>query len=310
MSVEDSTIQALSRGAIGFLTKPVKREALEDALRKLEHMFSRQIKNLLVVEDDDGLRKSIIHLIGNGDVHPDEAADAAEAIRAIRSKRYDCMILDLGLPDMNGLDLLKILQAADKAFVPPVVVYTGRELTQEQEAELQAYSDSIIIKGVRSEERLLDEASLFLHRVVEKMPARKRQIITNLHDTDIVFRDKQVLLVDDDMRNVFALSKVLSEKGVKTLKAADGKKALELIDAHPGIDLVLLDIMMPVMDGYETLKRIRAQDRFQKLPVIALTAKAMKQDRERCIAAGASDYLSKPVDVKRLFSMMRVWMYR
>jgi CheY-like chemotaxis protein len=163
---------------------------------------------------------------------------------------------------------------------------------------------------VRSEERLLDEASLFLHRVVDGMPAMKRRIITNLHDADVMLRGRKVLIVDDDMRNVFALSKIMTEKGIITLKAENGRKAIELLEDHLDIDLVLMDIMMPVMDGYETMRRIRAQDRFRKLPIIALTAKAMKQGREHCLAAGASDYLSKPVNIKRLFSMMRVWMYK
>lgn len=310
MSVDDASLEAFRQGAIGFLTKPAKEEDVVNALRKLENVFSRQIKRLLIIEDDKNLRESIMKLVGNGDVHTDEAATASEAMKAIKSESYDCMILDLGLPDMSGLEMLKLLSANVEIAVPPVIVYTGRELTQEEESELRRYSDSIIVKGVRSEERLFDETSLFLHRLVERMPSHKKRIITDLHDSDSVFREKRILIVDDDMRNVFALSSVLEERGMKTAKAENGRKALDLLDNSPDFDLVVLDIMMPVMDGYEAIRRIRARERFARLPVIALTAKAMKQDRERCIAAGASDYLTKPVDLDRLLSMMRVWLYR
>ena len=310
MSVEDPSMEAFRRGAIGYLQKPVKKEDLEAAFHKLDDIFSKKVKNLLVVEDDKNLRKSIIKLIGNGDVFADEAANAAETILALKSKTFDCMILDLGLPDMSGFQLLKALETEERLTIPPVIVYTGRELTREEDTQLREYAESIIIKGVKSEERLLDEASLFLHRVVSKLPEKKRQMITSLHDTDVMFKDKTVLVVDDDMRNVFALSKVLGEKGMRVLKAENGQRALDVLKEAPALDLVLMDIMMPVMDGYETMKRIRAQETFRKLPIIALTAKAMKEDKTRCIAAGASDYLPKPVDVNRLSSMMRVWLYR
>jgi PAS domain S-box-containing protein len=310
MSVEESTLEAFRKGAIGYLKKPVNKEDLDAAFHKLVDVFSKEVKNLLVVEDDKNLRKSIIKLMGNGDVSAEEAANGAETIQALKSKTFDCMILDLGLPDMTGFELLRALEAQENITIPPVIIYTGRELTQEEDAQLRNYAESIIIKGVKSEERLLDEASLFLHRVVSKMPEKKRQMITSLHDTDVMFKDKTVLVVDDDMRNVYSLSKVLKEKGMRVLKAENGQKALDVLKTTSAVDLVLMDIMMPVMDGYETMKRIRAQERFRKLPVIALTAKAMKEDETRCIAAGASDYLPKPVDVNRLSSMMRVWLYR
>jgi CheY-like chemotaxis protein len=194
--------------------------------------------------------------------------------------------------------------------LPPVIIYTEKDITQEQEMELSKYAKSIIIKGVRSDERLLDEASLFLHRVVGHMPSNKQKMILSLHNTDVMFKGRKVLITDDDMRNVFALSKVLEEKGLILFKADNGQKALDLLQQEPDIELVLMDIMMPVLDGYETMKRIRQQPKFEKLPIIALTAKAMAKDRELCIDAGASDYLEKPVDVDRLFSMMRVWLYR
>ncbi len=309
MSVEDATIEAFRKGAIGYLTKPVRKEELDGAFFKLEEMFSRRIKNLLVVEDDKIIRESIIKLIGNGDVHCQAVATGAEVIKELQNHKYDCIILDLGLPDMTGFQLLKTLEEM-KIVIPPVIIYTGKDLTKEEEVELRNYAESIIIKGVKSEERLLDESSLFLHRMVEKLPEQKRKMIADLHNTELIFKDKKVLIVDDDMRNVFALSKLLSEKGFNLLKAEDGLKALEILKTVPDVDLVLMDIMMPEMDGYETIRRIRAQEKFIKLPIIALTAKAMKKDYEDCIAAGASDYLPKPVDVNRLFSMLRVWLYR
>jgi CheY-like chemotaxis protein/signal transduction histidine kinase/HAMP domain-containing protein len=310
ISVEGDDRSALERGAVGILCKPVAKEEIEQALGKLEDMFNRAMKELLVVEDDKTLRQAIITLVGNGDVHSDEAGSAAEALEAVRSKRYDCVILDLGLPDMKGIDLLKLFEKEKGGDLPPVIVYTGKELTHEQADELRPYSESIIIKGVCSQERLLDEASLFLHREVSKLPESKRKLITNLLDCDVIFKDKKILIVDDDLRNVFALSKLLEDKGIITFKAENGEKALTLLDSKAGIDVVLIDMMMPVMDGYETMKRIRAKERFRNLPLIALTAKAMSQDRVRCIEAGASDYLPKPVDMMRLFSMLRVWLYR
>jgi CheY-like chemotaxis protein len=211
---------------------------------------------------------------------------------------------------MTGFELLKALDEHETISVPPVIVYTGKELTREENETLQKYTNTIIIKGVKSEERLLDETALFLHRVVDNMPQRQKKMITNLHDKDSLFTDKKILVVDDDMRNVFALSKILTGKGMKVSKAVNGKMALEVIEKEGNFDLVLLDIMMPEMDGYETTKRLREMPKFRNLPVIALTAKAMKDDRQKCIDAGANDYLAKPVNVDKLLSLMRVWLYR
>ena len=309
MSAEDSNPDAFKKGAIGFLTKPVKKEALESAFRKLETFISKNIKDLLVVEDNAVMREGIRQLIGNGDVKTTEAENGEEAIRLLKEKNFDCMVLDLGLPDMTGFELLTKLETEKEISVPPVIIYTGKDLSREEEDMLRKYANSIIVKGVRSEDRLLDETALFLHRVVDDMPQENQKMLTNLHDKDSMFEDKKVLLVDDDMRNVFALSKVLKDKGMMILKAENGEKALQALDEDPDTDLVLMDIMMPVMDGYETMKNIRKQDQFKELPIIALTAKAMKGDRGKCIAAGASDYLPKPVDIERLLSMMRVWLY-
>ncbi|MBU0763342.1 MAG: response regulator, partial [Bacteroidetes bacterium] len=309
MSVEDYTLEAFRKGAIGYLTKPARKEELDTAFNTIEKISREKIKNMLVVEDDENSRAVIIKLIGNGDVHTKGVSSGKEAIYELKQNKYDCMILDIRLPDMSGFELLHFLEK-NKINIPPVIVYTGKDLSRQEESELRKYSESIIIKGVKSEERLLDESALFLHRVVNNLPERKKKIILNLHDTDEMFKDKKVLLVDDDMRNVFALSRLLSEKGFILLKAENGIKALEILEKEKHIDLVLMDIMMPEMDGYETIKKIRAQEPYVNLPIIALTAKAMKKDFEQCLAAGANDYMAKPVNISRLLSMMRIWLYR
>jgi CheY-like chemotaxis protein len=219
------------------------------------------------------------------------------------------MILDLSLPDMSGFELLNQINHDETITKCPVIVYTGQELSPEQNLELMKYADRVIVKGVKSPERLLDETALFLHRVVADMPEEKQQTIKQLYNRNGLLKDKKILVVDDDMRNSFALSRLLSQKGLIVKLAKDGQKALDLLAKEPEIDLVLMDIMMPVLDGYETTKQIRAQPKFKNLPILALTAKAMKEDREKCLAAGANDYLSKPVDVDRLFSMLQVWLY-
>ena len=309
VSVEEASSEALRMGAVGHATKTLGREGLEEAFASIERLTAGKPRRLLVVEDDAELRKRTVELIGNGDVKADQAATGEEALAALRSGRYDCVVLDLGLPDMSGLAVLETLER-EGVKVPPVIIHTARDLTRAEEAGLREHADSIVVKDVRSQERLLDEVSLFLHRVVSQMPERRRQIIRDLHDTDALLRDKKVLIVDDDMRTVFAMSQMLAGRGMRPLKAENGDKALRLLAEHPDVDLVLMDIMMPVMDGYEAIARIRAQDRFRRLPIIALTAKAMKEDRAKCIAAGANDYLPKPVDQDRLVSLMRVWLYR
>jgi CheY-like chemotaxis protein len=230
----------------------------------------------------------------------------------LAAQHYDCIILDLSLPDMTGFEVLNkmnTMNGQEAGARCPVIVYTGRDLTPEENLELMKYADSVIVKGVKSPERLLDETALFLHRVVADLPADKRRTIKQLYDEDGLLQDKKILIVDDDIRNSFALSKLLSDKGIIVRMAQNGQKALDLLAQEP-VDLVLMDIMMPVMDGYETTRRIRAQQEFSSLPILALTAKAMKGDREKCLAVGANDYLPKPIDVDRLFSMLRVWLYR
>jgi len=250
-----------------------------------------------------------VRLIGNGNVHVDEVETGQQGLEALRSCRFDLVVMDLGLPDMQGLTMLETL-AREAIPLPPIIVHTVRELTVDEEMALRRYADSIILKDVRSQERLIDEVALFLHRVVSELPAEKRQAIQHLHESDEPLKGKTVMVVEDDMRTMFAMSRLLAGHGVNPLKAENGEKALALLNEHPDVDLVLMDMMMPVVDGYEALERIRSQERFSHLPIIALTAKAMKEDRQKCLEAGASDYLSKPVEEDRLLSLMRVWLYR
>ncbi len=310
ISNEEDESDVLKRGAVGLISKPISSEKLDNAFITLENVINKKIKDLLIVEDNNNLRKSIVKLIKSNDVNCSEAASGKEAIEMIKNTRFDCVVLDLGLPDMHGTELLNSLSNELEIKIPPVIVYTGKELSKEEHAQLKKYSDSIIIKGVKSEERLLDETALFLHRVIDDLPDHMQKIITDIHTTkDDIFKDKKIMIVDDDMRNVFALSKILKEKGLRIIKAEDGKKALQLLEQNKDTKLILMDIMMPVMDGYTTIKEIRKLKEHVKLPIIALTAKAMKEDREKCMAAGATDYLSKPVDIERLISLIRVWLY-
>jgi CheY-like chemotaxis protein len=246
-------------------------------------------------------------LLEGSDVTISEASSGQAALAQLAQQHFDCMILDLSLPDMSGFELLNRLHSADELPKCPVIVYTGKALTEEENQELMKYADSVIIKGAKSPERLLDETALFLHRVVADMPEEKQRMIKRLLGNEGVFAGKAILIVDDDARNSFALSKLLADKGLKAHIAPSGEKALETLDKLP-IDLVLMDVMLPGMDGYEITRRIRAQQRFRQLPILALTAKAMKGDREKCLEAGANDYLSKPVDAERLLSMLRVWL--
>ncbi len=309
ISASERNMNAMKMGAVGFLSKPVTVEMLDEAFQRIEQVVSRPVKRLLVVENDAVQMRSILELIGNGDVVSHAAGTGGEALDLLRDESFDCMILDLGLEDMTGFDLLAKLRQDRTLSKIPVIIYTGKDLTRQEEAELQKYADSIIIKGVRSPERLLDETTLFLHRVAADLPGEKQEMLTRFHDRDAILADKTVLIVDDDMRNVFALGSVLEEKGIRLLEARNGIEGLTRLEQHPETDLVIMDIMMPEMDGYEAIRRIREQKAFQKLPVIALTAKAMKGDKIKCIEAGANDYLAKPVDTARLLSLLRVWLY-
>ena len=309
MSAADKSLDAMRRGAIGFLTKPVSIEKIEEAFARIENILTKAVRKLLIVEDDSIQRESISQLIGGNDIEITSVATGREALEELRRGECDCMILDLGLSDMSGFELLeKIRRDRDCAKVP-VIVYTGQDLTAREESELREYTESIIIKGVKSSERLLDESALFLHRVEANMPADKQRMMKMVHGKEAVLEGKTVLLVDDDMRNVFALSSVLEAKGLNIVVARNGIESLEKLQEHKEISLVLMDIMMPKMDGYEAMRQIRKDERLKKLPIIALTAKAMVGDRAKCIDAGANDYLAKPIDTDKLLSMLRVWLY-
>ena len=309
MSGGNETIAASSKGAIGYLTKPIKKGVLDEAFSKIETFINKKTGNLLLVEDDDNLRRSIKILIGDDSVNITDAASGVEAIKLLKENKYDCMILDLGLSDMTGFELIEKINKSNTNR-PPIIVYTGKDLTKEENETLEKYAESIIIKGVKSEERLLDETALFMHRVIAEMPNKQQSVIKNMHAQEDVFKDKTVLIVDDDMRNIFALKKVLSDHNMKVSRADNGKAALEIIKNNPKFDIILMDIMMPEMDGYETMQNIRRMPEQRNVPIIALTAKAMKEDRQKCIEAGANEYMSKPIVIEKLLSLLRVWLYK
>lgn len=309
MSAYDETSEGLKKGAVGYLTKPVSIEGLSSALGKIEHVLENKVKELLVVEDDKGLRNNILKLMATQDIHATAAGTGSEALNLLRSSNFDCMILDLGLPDISGFSLLDEIEKDFSISRIPIIIYTGRDLTREETDKLEEYSSSIVLKSALSMERLLDETALFMHRVEQEMPNSHRKMIQEIRDKDSTIKGRRVLLVDDDMRNAFALSKFLKSRGVHVTIANNGKKALELLASDTRPDIVLMDIMMPVMDGYEAMKKIRKMQEYKDLPILAITAKAMETDREECIRCGASDYLSKPIDTTKLLSMLRIWMY-
>nr|MBA2572659.1 response regulator [Gemmatimonadota bacterium] len=306
----DTRQRGLTSGAISYLEKPVSKEAIDDAFDRIGDFLAQGVKRLLVVEDDQAQRQSIVELVGHDDVEITAVATAEEALRELESKQYDCMVLDLGLADMNGFNLLETVKENEVWRDLPIIVYTGKDLSPADDTKLRRYAETIIIKDASSPERLLDETALFLHRVEAELPEQKRRMLEQLHNSDDVFRGKQVLIVDDDVRNIFSLTSVLEERGMTVRFAENGRDGIEALQQHPDTDMVLMDVMMPEMDGYETMRAIREIPEFKSLPIISLTAKAMKGDREKSIAAGASDYITKPVDTDQLLSLMRVWLYR
>ncbi len=317
ISVADYSHEALERGAVGYALKPVKRDELESALKRLEAKFSQRLRTVLVVEDDARQLDSIRHLLAADEVRIHGVATAAEALQALRQSTFDCMVMDLNLPDMSGYDLLDQMALQDDVAFPPVIVYTGHTLSPQQEQQLRRYSRSIIIKGARSPERLLDEVTLFLHQVESQLPPERQRMLKEVRARDNMLEGRRVLIVEDDVRNIFALSAVLEPKGVKVDIARNGREALDRLaaplqgpGAMPAVDLVLMDIMMPEMDGYTAMREIRARPDLKRLPIIALTAKAMKDDQEKCMASGANDYIAKPLDIEKLLSLIRVWMPR
>jgi len=268
----------------------------------------RRIKNLLVVEGDDEQCKSIVDLIGNGDVHTTTAASAKQAVSLAQKERFDCVVMDSSLPDMSVPELIETLQK--RALQPeiPIILYGSKELSREEEMALQRISDRIVLRRAQSYEQLLDEANLFLHRVEANLPESKRKLLAKARETDPVLAGRKVLVVDDDVRNIFALTSALERHKIIVVHAESGQAGIDLLHRTQDVDIVLMDVMMPDMDGYQTMRAIRSIDHFRTLPVIALTAKAMKGDREKCLEAGASDYIPKPVDLDHLLSMLRVWM--
>ena len=308
VSADDRSAPALQIGAIGYALKPTTREQLKAVFKKLEDKLTQKVKRVLLVEDDDLQRDSVARLIGDADVEITAVATGTEALAQLGSTIFDCMIIDLKLPDIQGYELLQRMASQDIGSFPPVIVYTGRNLTRQEEADLQKYSRSIIIKGARSPERLLDEVTLFLHQVESELSVERQIMLKTARSRDRVFEGRKVLLVDDDVRNIFALTSALEQKGLRVEIGRNGFEAISKLDEVSDIDLVLMDIMMPGMDGLEATRRIRKDPRFQKLPIIAVTAKAMKDDQEQCMQAGTNDYLAKPIDLDRLFSLLRVWM--
>ena len=309
ISGEEQRQRALHLGAITHLQKPVSREDLASAFDQITAFAERRVRRLLVVEDDDAQRMSIVELIGNGDVTTTAVATGQEALDALQNEPFDCMVVDLKLPDMSGFDLIERIQKDLGRADLPIIVYTGKELTGKEETQLRKVADAIIVKEVSSPERLLAETALFLHRVEANLPEPKRRMLEQLHRRDPVLAGRKVLIVDDDVRNIFALTSALESHNMDVVHAENGQEGIDTLQATEGVEAVLMDIMMPGMDGYQAIQAIRQIERFKNLPIIALTAKAMKADRDRCIEAGASDYISKPLDIDQLLSLLRVWLY-
>jgi CheY-like chemotaxis protein len=310
ITLDEDRQHALARGAFSFVNKPTTTEGVAAALARIKEYTQPRRKRLLVVEDNAAERMSITELLAHDDIEIDTVDTGNTALQQLRQSTYDCVVLDLKLPDMSGFDVLERIRDDGELGELPVVVFTGRELSAEEDATLHTMARSIVVKGVESPERLLDETSLFLHRVVTKLPPEKQRMLERLNSSDEDLVDRTVLLVDDDARNIFALSSVLERRGMRVLTATTGREAIELVQSTPGLAIVLMDIMMPEMDGYQTIEAIRTRPDFRRLPIVALTAKAMKGDREKCLDAGASDYLAKPVNTEQLLSTLRMWLHR
>lgn len=310
ISVSDQSSDARKMGAIGYLLKPVNMEQLGKAFKKIEQFLTNTVKSLLVVVEDTQRQQEILDLIGSDEIDATLAVTRTVAYQHLSEKTFDCIVLDVDIEQGSGLELLKQLYQEDQLSQIPIIIYADRELTPAEEHLLQYYTDTLTVKAVCSPERLLDEATLFLHQIEADLPQEKRQMLRMVHNKATVLANKKVMIVDDDTRNTFALATILEDQDMEVVVAKNGKEALTVLDKTPNIAIVLMDVMMPEMDGYEAMRKIRAQTRFQKLPIIALTAKAMKGDKAKCIEAGANDYLAKPVDTDKLVSLMKVWLYR
>jgi CheY-like chemotaxis protein len=309
ISVDDQRKRGLRAGAFGFLEKPVDRHALMDALGRTREFIDRPVKTLLLVEDDANQRMSIEQLLGSeGEVDVTGVGSAEAALEAIQARRFDCAIVDLGLPDLSGSELIERMRKTTGGEELPIVVYTGQDLTKAEERRLERMASTVIVKGAGSSEKLLDETALFLHRAIAGVP-ESQQIIVERYD-DAPIKGRKVLIVDDDVRNIFSLTSALEQHGMEVVFAENGREGIEKLKATPGVDLMLIDIMMPEMDGYETMQEIRKLSQYRDLPLVAVTAKAMKGDREKCLEAGATDYVSKPVDIDQLLAVLRVQLGR
>jgi CheY-like chemotaxis protein/signal transduction histidine kinase len=310
ITLDEDRQHALARGAFSFVTKPTTTEGVEAALARIKDYATPRRKRLLVVEDNEVEQMSIRELLGYDDIEIVTTSTGTEALEILQKQPCDCVVLDLRLPDMTGFDVLERIRDNNALSDVPVVVFTGRELSPEEDAQLHTMARSIVVKGVESPERLLDETSLFLHRVVTDLPQEKQRMLERLTNSDEDLVGQTALLVDDDARNIFALSSVLERRGMRVLTATTGSEAVAILESSPDVAIVLMDIMMPGMDGYQTMEVIRQKPEYRKLPIIALTAKAMKGDREKCLEAGASDYLAKPVNTEQLLSALRIWLHR
>jgi HAMP domain-containing protein/CheY-like chemotaxis protein/signal transduction histidine kinase len=310
LSVGEERQHGLSHGAFSYLVKPATTGEIGTALDRLRAYVEPHKKRLLIIEDDERQRASIVELLAHDDIQVESTGTGSDALEKLKHETYDCCVVDLRLPDMSGFELLERVQAEPSLRDIPIVVFTGKELTPDEEARLRTVAKSIVLKDVQSPERLFDETSLFLHRVIEELPDDRRRMIERLHGTTEALAHRKVLVVDDDARNIFALTTILENQEMEVLSATNGRQAIELIEQTPDLGVVLMDIMMPEMDGYETMREIRRNPKFRTLPILALTAKAMKGDREKCLEAGASDYIAKPVNTEQLLSLLRVWLHR
>jgi CheY-like chemotaxis protein len=310
ISLEEEQRHGLAHGAFSYMVKPVTTLGIEQCLERIHSFITPRVKRLLVIEDNQVESQSIVELLAHDDIEIVVAGTGSAALDALASSAFDCCVLDLRLPDMSGFELLERIKTDPRLQHLPVVVFTGKDLGPEEENSLKTMAKSIVLKDVQSPERLFDETALFLHRIIDQLPPAKQKMLERLHSSNEVLHGRKVLVVDDDARNIFALSTVLENHDMQVMSATNGRQAIELLQTTPDVSVVLMDIMMPEMDGYETMREIRKRGEFHSTPILALTAKAMKGDREKCLEAGASDYVAKPVNTEQLLSMLRVWLYR
>jgi CheY-like chemotaxis protein len=309
ISVEEERLQGLGHGAFSYVIKPATTEDLKKAFDRVLAYAQSRHRRLLVVEDNEIERQSIVELLNNAGVEIATAASGTEAWDTLHAQKFDCIVLDLRLPDISGFELLERIRQDSELRDLPIVVFTGKDLTEEDEIRLVRLAESVVLKGVQSPERLLDETALFLHLLASELPPNKQEMLERLRQSDEALWGKKVLVVDDDVRNIFALTSLLEQHGMQVMSAETGTEAISLLDQNNDIDTVLMDIMMPEMDGYETIRMIRRNHQHRLLPILALTAKAMKGDREKCLEAGASDYIAKPVDTAELLALLRIWLF-